>query len=135
FTSFTTFQPAEGNPAVLISPPIQPRIAWDELIVSWNYRGGTDDGVIVEAQAIFDDAQTAWYHLGSWSPASLNLPRTSMPNQRDTHGRVDTDILKLRAPTESVRLRLTFSGPADALKFLGLSFANSQAEPSVSSPH
>ena len=139
FEKFDRFQHSKTNDhLVLLSPKIEPAIRWNELIVSWNFRSAPTNGLRIEAKAIFPDRESDWFTMAHWSlEPSEQSPRQSIKRQRNDHGRVDTDTLKLSSYAQAVQLRLTLDRNVDpsALKFLGLSFADNAAEPSALPPN
>ena len=124
------------NSVVLTSPPIAARIAWDELVVSWNATMPTGSTLHVEARALYPQRTTRFYDLGFWS-AEAQHPRHSAHGQADADGDVATDTLKLKEPCERLQLRLTSTGAAGGpnLKFLGLSLLDSRVHPPVLPPN
>ena len=125
FSGFTRTSNEKGE-TVLLSPEVQSRIAWNQLIVSWNARATAGTFLKLEAAAISNGHQTKFYTIANWSPDDQVFPRASVRGQQDADGTVDTDTLSLKHPAESVRLRVTYGGTnsSSSLKFLGLSFAN-----------
>jgi hypothetical protein len=130
FERFENFERTqhEGE-LVLVSPKIETAIRWDELIASWNFRGAPEDGLQVEAKAIYPSGETRWYQMGKWAFEPGKHPRESVREQRDENGTVDTDTLKLKKAAKAVRVRITARGTngLSALKFLGLSFCDTSA--------
>ncbi len=129
FSRFSRTAGTAPGEAVLTSPEIQPPIAWDELVVSWNVPAGVD--LKVEARGIFPDHPTRFYTLGLWSDDPSRHPRASVAEQRDADGTVETDTLSLSRRGAMVQLRITLGGPGAGgptpLKFLGLSFCDTRA--------
>jgi len=126
FTKFTRVQSTDGG-AVLLSPPINPHIRWNQLIVSWNASAPAGSFVKIEAAAITGDHESKFYTLAVWSLDNQSHPRASVRGERDSEGKVDTDTLVLPAPADAAQLRVTLGGATEArpaLKFLGASFAN-----------
>jgi hypothetical protein len=123
------------NPAgetVILSPKIKPAMDWNELIVSWNAAAPAGTFLKIEARAILPDHQTAYFTLGRWSLDGRTFPRTSVPGQKDADGRVETDTLVLNELAGAAQVRVTLGGTNSEmpkLKFLGLSFCNSRAQP------
>jgi hypothetical protein len=107
-----------------VSEWINPRVDWNELVVSWNFRGAPEEGITIEAQVSRDDRVTKWYCLGKWARVPGAHPRESVKGQGDEDGTVETDTLKLKRSGGAVRVRVTSSSPVD---FLGLSFLDRQA--------
>ncbi len=125
---------------VLDSPAISAGIAWNQLVVSWNAHAPVETFVDVETRVIKKNiGQTKFYSLGDWSLDGKIFPRTSIRNQKDADGTVDTDTLILNQPTkDAVQVRLTLGGTHGAmpeLKFLGISFANTKVPPATRSLH
>jgi uncharacterized protein YvpB len=131
FERFEMFERTLGEGSlVLTSPKIETAIAWDELVASWNFRAAPEDGIEVEAKAIYPDREPKWYHLGKWALAASQSPRESVRGQKDENGMVDTDTLKLKERANALRVRVTVRGTngLSALKFLGLSLRDSTAK-------
>jgi len=131
FTNFTRTLNPEGE-AVLISPPIQAEIAWNELILSWNADAPAGTFLRIEARAISGEHHTKFYTFGVWSPDNRVFPRTSVRGQKDPDGNVDTDTLLLTQSARAAQIRVTLGGTNGALpilKFLGASFANTKTPP------
>src|SRR5271157_3538145 len=137
FSKFARTQNESGE-SVLLSPEIKSRIAWNELIVSWDADAEPGTDLKVEASAISRGHRTRFYTLGSWSPDNRIFPRTSVRGQDDADGRVDTDTLILTQTADAVQIRLTLGGTHGArpsVKFLGISFSNTQVPPAIHPPN
>ncbi len=137
FSSFTTSRNDNGD-IVLLSPNISSRIAWNELIVSWNANAPGGSFLKIEAAATSSERQTKFYTIADWSLDGKIFPRTSVRHQRDSDGTVDTDTLILKHPAEAAQIRLTLGGTngvKPSLKLLGLSFANTTIPPAVREPN
>ena len=137
FSIFARSQTGNGE-TVLLSPKIKSPIAWNQLIVSWNADAPAGTFVKIEASAILPERQTKFYTLGLWSPDNNFFPRTSVRGQKDDDGNVDTDTLILTQPAKAARIRVTLggtNGAQPALKFLGLSFANTKVPPATRPPN
>lgn len=111
---------------VTVIDPIRTDFDWDEAIVSWNVDGTSRAFLKVEAQAQFDDRQTAWLTLAEWS-GDLNAgPRHSDKDQKDPDAEVQTDTLHLFRRSRLLRLRITTRqiapGDLPKLKLLMVSF-------------
>jgi hypothetical protein len=129
FTNIERTTNQDGE-TVLLSPAIRPRLRWNQLIVSWNAEAPDGTFLKIEANAKLTDHRTKFYTLANWSPDGKIFPRTSVRGQGDADGDVDTDTLILNQPANAAQVRITFSGTngaQPALKFLGLSFANTSA--------
>lgn len=106
-----------------ITPEVRPPVPFRELVASWNLREPSD--LEVEVQAVVQGRPGRWWSLGRWSPSAGDRRRSSIPGQRDSTGRVDTDTLVLATAAESVRVRVRFADPGRspaALKRLDLAF-------------
>lgn len=129
FGSFTTTIGTNRDETVLTSPEITTRIAWNELIASWNTDMKPGSNLKVEVRGIYPTHATKWFALGLWSPDPTRHPRESVRNQKDADGNVDTDTLLLAKPAERAQVRVTFgnTGATRAkLKFLSLSVLDSR---------
>ncbi len=137
FSNFTRTQ-NENGAVVLLSPKIESKILWNELIVSWNADAPAGTFLKIEARAVLPDHETKFYTLGEWSPDNQMFPRTNVRGQQDADGRVDTDTLILNQLAKAAQIRLTLGGTNRArpkLKFLGLSFANTKVPVAVREPN
>jgi hypothetical protein len=137
FSNFDRSTNANGE-TILLSPPIPSRIAWNELIVSWNADAPAGTFVKIEASAKLPDHQTKFYTLGDWSPDGTIFPRTSVRGQKDADGNVDTDTLILNQLANAAQIRVTLGGTNGALpnlKFLGVSFSNTKIPVAVREPN
>ena len=135
FTNFTAFARTPGaspGETVLTSPEIPARLAWNELIASWNFAGGAAAYLRVEARGLYADHATKYYTMGLYAGDPAVHPRESVAGQKDADGEVSTDTLSVRAPCPRAQVRLTL-GAVDAhqpgLKFLSLCLADTQAAP------
>jgi hypothetical protein len=135
FSDFTSV-PTAAEEIVLTSTEITIPVSWDELIVSWNVPPGVY--LTVEARAIFPGRSTKFYNLGSWSDDPSRHPRASGGPQTDGDGIVKTDTLVLTRHGGKVQIRLTLGSMDQArpphLKFLGLSFCDSEFFPPPQAP-
>jgi len=162
FTGFAVAPSSNANQRVLLSPVIKAPINWDELVVSWNAAAPAETWLKVEARGIYPDHETKFYTMGFWSRDSVQHPRHSVRRQKDADGRVNDDTLVLARQGADVQLRLTLGSPIESrphsgskrghrvpltvdldsagalfpqLKFLGLSFLDSHAQPAALPPH
>jgi hypothetical protein len=137
FASFTSSRSSNGE-IVLLSPDIKPAYEWNQLVVSWDVKAPTGSYLKVEARAAGTDCDTKFYTMGLWTPDDKAFPRASVTGQRDAEGNVNTDTLVLSHLADRVQLRLTLGGVAGALpalKFIGLSFCNTNITPQVFPPN
>ena len=128
----------ETGGTVLLSPVIQSPIDWNELVVSWNAAAPTGTFLTVEAAAVSSGHATKFYSWGVWSPDNGNYPRQSDDGQKDADGEMRTDTLVLSHLADAVQVRVTLGGTnreLPALKFLGLSFCNTNVAPEPRRPH
>jgi hypothetical protein len=131
FSNFVGAQDEKGE-TILLSPEIKSGIPWNELIVSWNADAPAGTFLKIEARAISPGHTNAtkFYNLGNWSPDNKSFPRTSIRDQKDADGTVDTDTLILTQLAEAAQVRVTLggtNGERPRLKFLGVSFSNTKA--------
>jgi hypothetical protein len=141
FISFDQFKEFGRDENSLSSKFIQPEIAWDELVVSWNMAAGAQNGVEIDLEYGTDtDAKIPYHRLATWR---LSTNRMSGRPQRLAGGGadagfIDTDTWKLPRPKRAkIRVHLGFidgSKPED-LKFLSLAFRDSTARPNSLEPN
>ena len=137
FSQFTRSQ-TNGGEIVLLSPEIKSPIDWNQLILSWNVKSTAGTFLKVEARAIQLGHTTKFFSWGRWSPDDKTFSRYSITNQKDTDGDVRADTLALNQLAGAVQIRLTLGGTNNAmpvLKFLGLSFCNTQIKPKPLPPN
>jgi len=137
FSGFTRSQ-NDGGDVVLLSPEIKSEISWNELIISWNVKAPAGTFLKIEARAISPGHSTKFYMLGNWSRDNKAFPRSSVRNQKDADGKVDTDTLVLTGLADAAQIRVTLggkNGARPALKFLGASFSNTRIAFEPMPPH
>lgn len=100
-----------------------PEIPWDELVVSWNcdLRGEATLTVKVCPQG-----SPRWYSMGVW--ANSRGARSSVKDQRDDFGKVDTDTLILNQPGQKLAARLELKGKG-TFELLSLTFRRKNTSP------
>ena len=128
FSNFFRTQNDSGE-TVLLSPEIKSPIGWNQLVLSWNAKPVPGTFLRIEARAIQSGHKTKFYSWGQWSPDDIIFQRSSVTNQTDADGDVRADTLALKQLANAVQVRLTLGGTNGALptlKFLGLSFCNTQ---------
>lgn len=133
-------EPDPGQPGwTWTSPPVDPGLAWNELILSWNASTPRGSGLVFEAQPVVAGQAPPFYILGRWTLDPDGFRRESLRGQRDEWGEVQTDTLVLRAPVHKVHLRIrVLTGRDEAtpeLRFLGASFLDRNATPPELAPH
>jgi len=123
----------EGEISVVESEPIRTTLGWKEVIVSWNVANTDQAWMKIEAQGVWTDRMSRWYVLADWTGDLAKGPRTSIPNQKDADGEVQTDLLKFNESCQELRLRITSKkmgdGPEPKLKLLIVSFSGSTPPP------
>jgi hypothetical protein len=117
----------------LISPTIRAPIAWNELVVSWNTVMPSNSWLKLEARGVYTNSETKYYALAQWSADAPDHPRESFPRQADADGEVRADTWLLKRSGAGVQLRVslgrTNGGALPELKFMGLSFLDTQLQP------
>jgi hypothetical protein len=137
FSKFTRTLSENGD-TILLSPPIHSGIPWNQLVISWNAKAPAATFLEIEAAAIWEGRRGGFYKMANWSLEGSSHPRSSIGNQKDSEGRVDTDTLILSQRADAAQLRVTLGRGGDsqpALHFLGLSFANTKAQPLTKPPN
>jgi uncharacterized protein YvpB len=141
FKNFSKFQKTKGtnvSETVLTSPVLEVPLNWNELVVSWNADAPPGTHLKIEARGIYSNRTTKFYNLGIWSADNSSIERQSMRGQKDDDGTVSTDTLILNEAGAKAELRLTLTassqGAQPRLKFLGLSFCDTSAEPVAREP-
>jgi hypothetical protein len=128
----------ENGATLMLSPKINQRMPWNELILSWNAVAPAGTFVKIEARTFSSGRATKFYTLGNWSPDNKIFPRTSLRGQQDADGNVDTDTLVLKRSAEAAQIRITLGGTngvQPTLKFLGVSFSNTKVSPITRPPN
>ena len=139
-TNFSDFSPScnFGGTTVLLSPEIKAPIKWNQLVLSWNAQPVPGTFIRIEARAIQPDHVTKFFSWGQWSPDDKTFSRYSITNQKDADGEVRADTLTLKKMADAVQIWITLGGTNGAmpsLKFLGLSFCNTQIKPEPLPPN
>jgi hypothetical protein len=138
FSSFTKSKAAIPGDIMLTSPEFVTERPWDEMIVSWNAVTEYGTYLRVEARAISQGKPTPWFIMGLWSSNTERYPRESVLGQTNEFGRVATDTLTFSRSHQRFQIRLTLGGEymtKPALKYVGLSFADTKAEAPVLPPN
>lgn len=137
FSKFTASPGSAKNETTLTSPEFNVPINWNELVASWNAPAGVY--LKVEARAVYPDHATKYYTLDMWSDDPAKHPRESVARQRDADGTVKTDTLVLTRHGGKAQLRITLGSDDTAqpaqLKFLGLSFCDSERQAAPREPN
>lgn len=85
---------------------LEPGIAFDGLVVSWNAVTPTGTWVQIEVEARVGGAWTSPYVMAVWASGSDTIERHSVDGQSDSHGTVYTDTLYLRSDADAARITL-----------------------------
>jgi hypothetical protein len=137
FSNFNRTQTVSGE-TVLLSPEIKSPGKWNQLVLAWNAKPIPGTFLRVEARAIQPGHTTKFFSWGQWSPDDRTFSRYSVTNQKNADGDVRADTLALNQLAEAAQIRLTLGGTNGALaelKFLGLSFCNTQIKPEPLPPN
>src|SRR2546423_202966 len=73
-SSFTESKGKEPGETAFLSRVIPARLAFNELIASWNVLLPADGYLKIEARALYPDHPTKFYTLGLWSRDRLRHP-------------------------------------------------------------
>lgn len=115
-----------SRPAVLTSPELLSVFPFDNLLLSADavFPGG--GALQAEAQVKTGAGWSPWFSFGSFSPAG---PRGSAGAQENEFGRMDVDILRLKAKASALRYRLTLTGATKppVLRLAAASYTDSSA--------
>lgn len=123
--------PAKFEEAISIveSDPIRTNFKWSEAIVSWNVSNMDQTWMKVEAQGIWSNRTSRWFTLADWTGDLAKGQRTSILNQKDSDGEVQTDLLKLNVSCSELKLRISTrkvgEGRDPSLKLLTVAFSGS----------
>ena len=139
FSKFEKSRGTETNETVLTSPQFSIPIAWNEFVASWNADAPSGSHLKIEARGIFPDHTTKYYTMGLWSKDNTGVERQSVRGQKDDDGNVSTDTLVLNKPGAKLQLRVSLfaslKGEKPTLKFIGLSFCDTDAQPASREPN
>lgn len=129
---------------IFLSPVIRARIAFNELIASWNAKLPDAATLEIQARIIYrqtngtPEIATKFYRLGIWSGNRKSGPRESVLDQRDSFGDVSTDTLKLINPTQRLQLKIILTGKDSAqakVSFIGICLTDTNQESETLSPN
>lgn len=81
--------------------------AFREAIASWNVEPAQNAALKIQVRAHGTGFTTKWYTLAEWSKDAVGAPRISVEGQKDEHGNVLTDTLRLAKPAERLDVRVT----------------------------
>lgn len=91
---------------VWTSPTIEPGLAFDAAVPSWNATTPPGTWISVRAQARVDGDWTGWYRLGVWASGDGDVVRHSFDGEADAWGEVWTDTVALDAPADALKLQV-----------------------------
>jgi len=137
FDNFSHSQNSTGE-SVWLSPELKTDSQWNELVVSWDADAPAGTWLKVEASAVLPDHSTKFYVMGLWTRDNLPFPRASVSGQKDGDGDVKVDTLTLFQYASATQVRLTLGGTNGILpvvKFLGLTFCNTNVTPAILPPN
>lgn len=102
-TNGVTLKPRAGQEATYESPPIDPGLAFNELLLSWNIYAPPAVGFRVEARVgrASGDAWSPWLYFGEWG----ETPPTGEKTTTFSDGRVDVDYFRATANITFDRLQ------------------------------
>ena len=131
--------PEDGKERVETYEGISPKIAFHEMIASWNIEPATNSSIKIEVRAHGSGFVTKWFTMAYWAFDPKVAPRESIKGQHDEFAYVDTDTLVMKKDAQSLDARVTLKtngdGPKGELKLLTFSFRNAdQPQPSSDSP-
>jgi hypothetical protein len=84
---------------------------FDTVVLSWNATTPSGSAVQFEARAKIGQTWSKYYALGFWTTDTKQQAK-SFANQRDQHGEVQTDTLKLFQYASALQIRATLLGKA-----------------------
>lgn len=118
------------------SAPISAPIKWKELVPSWNPVPGLTGKLEIQIRALYPDSATKFYSFGIWTSEPQNFgeemgSRTSLKDQKDDLGDLQTDTLVLFKPATLCEVKIRWTGTEELksvpLKALTLNFASGEA--------
>ena len=109
-----------SRPAVLTSQELTAVFPFDELLLSADALFPGGGALEAEAQVKTGAGWSPWFSFGSFGPGS---GQASVRNQQNEFGRMDVDLLRLKAKAAAFRYRLTFSPSGDKPQVLRLAAA------------
>lgn len=118
--------PAKGGEAVVEFTGVDPKIAFNEVVPSWNVSPAAGAALEVQIRSHGDGFTSKWYSFGTWTLDDA-AHRTSVKGQKDDDGNVDTDTFLPKKGASTVDVRVTLKNHGDGspkLRLFSLSFAN-----------
>ena len=117
-----------SRPATLTSPELASIFPFDELLLSADALFPGGGALEAEAQVRTGAGWSPWFSFGSFGPGGA---QASVKGQQNDFGRMDVDVLKLKAKAAAFRYRLTFSpsgGKPQALRLAAAAYSDSAAQ-------
>ncbi|GHG08171.1 peptidase C39 [Deinococcus piscis] len=106
---------AQGERGMYTSPEL-PVAPFDELVPSWNVQ--TPSGyAVLKVRVRLASGWTDWYSFGRWSRSD---DRYSLKAQKDAHGEVLTDTLRLKGKATAVQYHLSLIGEGTRARLVAL---------------
>lgn len=112
-----------AGPDTYESKPIEAKPGWTNAIASWNIAEPQGVSFELDLRANVGGSWTKWYRMGTWSIEGQAAPRTSIGDQGDDNGTVDTDTLLLKQPAEAIQVKI-ITNRIDSLKLATVSLSN-----------
>jgi hypothetical protein len=109
-----------SRPAVLISDETRAAFPFDELLLSADALLPAGGSLEAEAQVRTKAGWSPWFSFGRFQPEG---EKTSVKGQENDFGRMDVDVLKLKAKASAFRYRLTLAPSAGKPAVLRLAAA------------
>ncbi len=113
--------------AALTSPELTSVFPFDELLLSADALFPGGGALEAAAQVKTAAGWSPWFSFGSFGPGA---PQASVKGQQNDFGRMDVDVLKLKAKASAFRYRLTFSpsgGQPQVLRLAAAAYSDSSA--------
>ncbi|WP_261663217.1 peptidase C39 family protein [Deinococcus sp. Marseille-Q6407] len=115
----------EGERGMYTSPEI-PLAPFDELVPSWNVQTGKGGYAVLKVRARLASGWTDWYSFGRWSRSG---DRYSLKAQKDAHGEVLTDVLRLKGKATAVQYHLSLVGEGTRARLVALNTTDRAQRP------
>lgn len=120
-----------------LSPPIESKGAWNDLVLSWSANLGPDSTLEVAVRTLSDTQASPFFSFGTWSTVNQAFgqtqgARSSLNGQTFEQGEVFTDTLLLKEPAKRFEVRLVVVSPVGSkpeFRTLSASFRHSKNEP------
>jgi hypothetical protein len=125
-------QQKAGAQETWLSPPIDPKMPWTQLVLSWDAELAAGETLELQVRTLTANGASRFYSFGVWSLATQNFtqsagPRRSLDGQKDGDGEMQTDTLVTSNPSQSFEIQLV--GKAASIKKVTISLAGSAGQP------